>query len=184
MGIPTEIETSADCLLVFPADETPRQSFVKIEGMQQGALWIPADGPPPNSIWKLKNLDLQPCNWFTTVLPWTFTLTVGGGLTTLRADHTAQGFQFHDILGIPPGWEFINNQQNPAGLHFWNGTASAFYGISGGTGTDFGALAGLFNLDDGIGTVGEPFDIDADEEVWRAVNVAHQINVRMKIDIS
>ena len=107
------------CPACFAAGETPEKLFVNLSGIQQGALWLPANGPPANGIFEVAIT--APCSWIDAIGGMLINYVPSPAATNLVVQRPVGDFQFQ-FAGVPVCQIWMpNDQAAPAGWIFWGG---------------------------------------------------------------
>jgi len=110
------------CPACWPADETPKHIYIAISGVLQGALWIPADPPPPNGLFKLA---IQiPCRWLNIFPDFDIFYKASLAPSTLTIEGPLHVAYFFGTNINPCIRWFANEIQVPAGNLYYAGHAT------------------------------------------------------------
>lgn len=122
MGIePKPITPGNNCLLCFPAGETPDYVKVFFGDIKRGDLWLPSWGMPPNGYWDYNQSLTVPCTFATNIpgvqgsLHWTAT----GALLLFSVNPGIGVFSGNDPANCQR--YFTNTYTNPATSIFYGG---------------------------------------------------------------
>ena len=109
------------CVACFAPGETPHVLQVCLSGIAVGALWVPADPPPPNGTWPLNPVGL--CTWQAIIAGYWFDFHINGFENVLQVTDAVPRTYF--FSGNPPACTFwhANFFAVPAGNKYYGGHA-------------------------------------------------------------
>lgn len=124
---PVDFDFGDDCLRCYSAGNTTLTYYIMLHGIERGALWIAADGMPPNWLHIVTQHVFVPCRWVAIYAVGDYIHYEVTALVT-RLSRYVNGFvpAFESEVGALCRRFHVNELVNPATTHFYGGQGFVF----------------------------------------------------------
>jgi len=116
------------CPAIFGADLTPDTLFLIFNGIKKGAIWVAADGLPPNGIWAI--IPTEPCLYNDTVDGHVVEYDTKFFGSSVHISTPRPTGAFLGQMAFPGKTWFANVWDVPAGNEFYGGFCSVTSAIT------------------------------------------------------
>lgn len=168
------------CAICFDPDKTPEKMFLCFANIQIGALWIPADPPPPYGTFELTHAGF--CEWLLVDADYRFRYQ-SDGIRTVAQVFT---LPFDNIFigdPSPPCENWFGNQLiNPAIQKYYGGYCIAISPLPGGIPNITDIMELMSDSPDWSQWL-QPIPTATDTGSYRLSNRQDKTNVRILMDI-
>lgn len=173
-----------NCFICFGPGLTPRDMYVSFSGIEEGDLWVPADGPPLNGTFLIQQTGPLPCLWRNPAWP-NPAVFWSSGLNTSECGMTfpVGVIHFYRLLGAKCLWYFTNSLIAPAGNHFYGGQAQVFV-HSGSVPPSISEVYDQLNIEKLWEAPFEVFPINGQEMNVRIARKKDGTNIMIRVDTS
>jgi len=169
------------CPLCYDANETPKILFLCFSEIKIGALWTPADPPPPNGIFAVETA--FPCRWLLTAAGFDFYYQSIFGDTECGCNITGGNICFVGFFDGDCYLWFDNGLVAPAGNKYYGGSCAVVPSLAGGI-FSLSWVLRLISEDPVWATWINPIPVSDELTVYKLYNSIDKTNVKIKIDHS
>lgn len=169
------------CPLCYDVGKTPETLFLCFSEIKIGALWTPADPPPPNGTFAV--VPTNPCKWQVTASGFDFYYQSIMGDTECGCNITGGGLCFGGLFEGDCHLWFDNALVAPGGNKYYDGSCGVVPSLEGGI-YSIAWILQLLSKDPIWATWINPIPISEQLTVYKLYNAIDHTNIKIKIDHS